>query len=150
MKRLALLTLLFAAPAWAADPVMVFSTGPDRIEFGPGDIAKAEAEVDPVSGHNVVAILMSPDKGGEFTQMTRNHVGDIVDVHVCGVLIISPRIMQPVIGGSVYLTGGFAADETNRLAQKLKTGRCNGSGKGGEGERSGRPDGDEGAPQPSM
>jgi preprotein translocase subunit SecD len=149
MNRLALFTLLLTAPA-RAEQVMVFSTGSDRIEFGPGDIARAEAEVDPATGHNVVAILMSPDKGREFTEMTRSHVGDIVDVHVCGVLIISPRIMQPVIGGSVYLATGLGADGTNRLAQKLKTGRCGGSGKGGEGGMDRGPGGDEGAPQPSM
>jgi hypothetical protein len=142
------LLLLMTAAALAESPVMVFSSGADQIGFGPGDIAKAEAQLDPVKGAVVVGILMSPAKGREFTRMTREHTGEVIDVHVCGRLIISPRVLEPVYGGSVYLLSGLNMEETRQLAEKLKTGRCDSTRPGGEDSGDGK-GGGEGAPKPS-
>jgi preprotein translocase subunit SecD len=146
MKRLVLLLWLGCAPAWA-EPVMVFTAGKDKITFGPGDIVKAEPQTDPVTGNNVVLILMSQEKGMAFTDLTTRHLNETVDVHVCGALIISPRVMQPILGGSVYLTSGGTFDETIALAKMLKTGQCvgnvgqgkDGKGESGTGEGEGKP-----------
>jgi hypothetical protein len=141
------LLLLMTTAALAESPVMVFSSGADQIGFGPRDIAKAEAQLDPVKGAVVVGILMSPAKGREFTRMTREHTGEVIDVHVCGRLIISPRVLEPVYGGSVYLLSGLNMEETRLLAEKLKTGRCDSTRPNGEDSGDGK--GGEGAPKPS-
>jgi preprotein translocase subunit SecD len=146
LKRALIPLLLACAPAWA-EPVMVFTAGKDKIEFGPGDIIKAEPQSDPVTGNNVVLILMSPPKGRAFTDLTTRHLNETVDVHVCGALIISPRVMQPILGGSVYLTSAGTFDETIALAKMLKTGECvgdagqgkDGKGEGGIGKGEGKP-----------
>ena len=100
MKTLALLlALLTAAPA-LAEPALVFSFITEKIEFGPGDLVEAEAGISHSEPFPAINFRMSAAKSVEFEAMSGRHVGDPMDILVCGRLISSPVIREPIRGGS--------------------------------------------------
>jgi SecD/SecF fusion protein len=126
MKTLAfLLALLTCAPA-LAEPALVFSFITEKIEFGPGDLVEAEAGISHSEPFPAINFRMSAAKAAEFEAMSGRHVGDPMDILVCGRLISSPVIREPIRGGSGQINGQFTPDEALELAARLRTGACAG------------------------
>ena len=126
MKPLALLlALLTAAPA-LAEPALVFSFITEKIEFGPGDLVNAEAVLSSYDGQPVVNFQLSKLKAAEFGEMSGRHIGDPMDILVCGRLMSSPIIRDPIYGGSGQISGAFNMLEAEDMAEKLRTGACAG------------------------
>ena len=69
---------------------------------------------------------MSSAKAAEFGEMTSRHVGDPMDILVCGRLMSSPVIRTPICGGSGQISGGFQMEEAQIIAEKIRTGACAG------------------------
>ncbi len=109
-----------------AEPVLVFSFVTEKIGFGPGDIMGAAAVVGGPGNELVVTFRMSLAKAAEFGEMTSRHVGDPMDILVCGKLMSSPVIMEPIRAGSGQISGGLQMEEAQIIAEKIRTGACAG------------------------
>ena len=85
-------------------------------------IAKAAVVADAASGQMVLNLKMTPDSATAFAGFTRANVGKVVDLSVDGVVVASPRLVEPILGGEVMLNGTFAAGELQRLADRISAG----------------------------
>ena len=85
-------------------------------------IAKAAVVSDAASGQMMLSLKMTPDSAKAFADFTKANVGKVVDLSVDGAVVASPRLVEPILGGEVMLSGTFAAGELQRLAQRISAG----------------------------
>jgi preprotein translocase subunit SecD len=126
MKTLALLAVLVTSTPAMAGPALVFSFIFEKIEFGPGDIVDAAAVLDDQGKEPMVIFRMTQAKAAEFGRLTSRYIGNPMDILVCGALISSPVIREPIRGGSGQISGGFDMEEARIIAEQLRTGACPG------------------------
>jgi preprotein translocase subunit SecD len=115
--------VMLATGVVAAEPVLVISFSNARLEFGPGDIVEAMLVFDQ-KNRPVVAFRMSAEKARAFGALTANHIGEKVDLIVCGKIMSSPVIQTPILSGSGLVSGGLTSGETKTLAVRLQSGTC--------------------------
>ena len=85
-------------------------------------IAKAAVVSDAASGQMALNLKMTPDSAKAFADFTRANVGKVVDLSVDGAVVASPRLVEPILGGEVMLSGSFAPGELQRLAERISAG----------------------------
>jgi preprotein translocase subunit SecD len=128
VNRLSRVVLLMAlcAPAGglrAAEPVLSFVVGSERLDLSARDVASAEPHLDANSFPSVL-FTMVPAQARAFADLTSRNIGKPMDLLVCGRLMLSPVIRSPITGGGGMISGTFSTEETVRLARVLKTGLC--------------------------
>jgi preprotein translocase subunit SecD len=115
--------IMLAAGVAAAEHALTISFSNERLEFGPGDIIEAVPIVDR-NNKPVVAFRMSAEKARAFGTLTANHIGEKVDLIVCGKIVSSPVIQTPILSGSGMVSGGLTSGETRKMAVQLQNGAC--------------------------
>jgi preprotein translocase subunit SecD len=58
----------------------------------------------------------------KFGDVTRDHVGELLAIVLDGRVISSPRIREPILGGSGIISGSFTVQSANELAILLRAG----------------------------
>jgi preprotein translocase subunit SecD len=115
--------MMMASCLAAAEPVLVFAFEKESLIFGPGDIVEASVIFD-MNSEPAVAFRMSKEKARAFGELTTRNVYERFDLVVCGKVISSPVIREPILGGSGMVSGGFSVEEAKKIADQLKTGTC--------------------------
>ncbi len=115
--------ILLATSVMAAEPALVIAFSTERLDFGPGDIVEAAPILDQ-NNRPAVGFRMSKEKARAFGALTESHIGEKVDLIVCGKIMSSPVIQTPILGGTGLVSGGLTAGETKKLAELMKNGTC--------------------------
>jgi preprotein translocase subunit SecD len=124
MIKMVSMLVFVSAAASAAEPVMIFSFSSEKIEFRGDDIRNADPRIDPQNGEPVIIFRVSNAKARELGETTSRHIGETMDIFVCGKLLLSPKITAPILGGYGQLSGAFDYESANELAQMLLAGDC--------------------------
>lgn len=70
-----------------------------------------------------IVLLNFNNEGADlFEQITADNVGEQLAIFLDGEMISSPRINEPIGGGTAVISGGFDTDEARDLAQNLNFG----------------------------
>jgi preprotein translocase subunit SecD len=107
----------------AAEPALVLVFKNERLGFGPGDIVETSISFD-MNNQPAVLFRMSTEKARAFGELTTRNAQQRFDLVVCGKVISSPVIMEPILGGSGMVSGGFSVEEAKKIADQLRTGTC--------------------------
>jgi preprotein translocase subunit SecD len=109
---------------------------PSEETTGPGQLAQqvvrkrvevsGESLVDaePTFQENQPVVSFRFDSVGarKFGNVTREHVGELLAIVLDDKVISSPRIREPILGGSGIISGSFTPDSANELAILLRAG----------------------------
>lgn len=88
----------------------------------PDPVASAEALVRADTGWWVVHIVLTPLATEAFAEATAAAVGEALAIAVDDRILMAPRIMEPILDGSLHLSGNFAQAEAEQLAAVLDSG----------------------------
>ncbi len=124
LKRAVFAFMLFETQAVAAEPLMVLSFPNEKMELVSDDIPRAVVEFDRQTSNPIVVVRISDAKAKELGPMTGRHIGEAMDVVVCGHMTMSPRIMDAIPGPYFQISGGFDLASAKALADALHTGIC--------------------------
>ncbi len=91
-----------------------------RIEVSGENLTDAQ----PTYQQNQPVVSFRFDSAGarKFGAVTRDHVGELLAIVLDGKVISSPRIREPILGGSGVISGSFTAQSANELAILLRAG----------------------------
>ena len=91
-----------------------------RVEVSGGNLTDAQ----PTYQQNQPVVSFRFDSAGarKFGAVTREHVGELLAIVLDGKVISSPRIREPILGGSGVISGSFTAQSANELAILLRAG----------------------------
>lgn len=87
-------------------------------------IAKASVVRDPAPGQVALSLKMTPDSARAFAAFTKANVGKTVDLSVGGTVVMSPRLVEPILRGEVMISGQFGKGELRRLAERISAGKA--------------------------
>lgn len=104
---LAVAALLMANPALA-----------DSIAL---DIAKASIAY-AFPNKTTLDIQLTPAGTSDFAAFTEKHVGKLVDLKVEGKVVMSPKLVEPITGGRITVSGQFAPGKLEAIAKKISAG----------------------------
>jgi preprotein translocase subunit SecD len=91
-----------------------------RVEVSGESLVDAE----PTFQENQPVVSFRFDSVGarKFGNVTREHVGELLAIVLDDKVISSPRIREPILGGSGIISGSFTPDSANELAILLRAG----------------------------
>lgn len=122
-----LVSLIFLWPslATASETVMTISGAGEVLAFSKDDFDGINTAFDTRLNEHVVFFKFNEDATIKFSKFTYNQINKIIDISVCGKLVISPKIISPIYGGNGRLSNLASEAQANKLAEILKTGKCN-------------------------
>jgi preprotein translocase subunit SecD len=106
--------LLLGVTLWS---VVTVSAQPLVLELESATVGYDQRTAEPV-----IALRMTRVSGRAFAELTKNNVGRPMELRVDGRSLSKPVIREPVLGGSVQISGNFAHQEAEDLAARLSAG----------------------------
>jgi len=100
--------------------------GSDNAPLDGSVVTAARADPDPTSGEIQVSLQMNNDGAKIWADMTTkaaNNGNREVAILLDDEVVSAPRVINPITGGSTSITGGFALEEAQDLAQILQVGK---------------------------
>jgi preprotein translocase subunit SecD len=85
-------------------------------------VLKAEAISDIATGEPVVSITFDAASTEAFAAFTRDHVGRTTVVRIDGEEIMRPIIREPILEGTVQISGSMTMADAKTLAARLTLG----------------------------
>ena len=84
-------------------------------------VATATVVPDP-SRQAALDLKLTPDSAKAFAAFTSANVGKTIDLSIDGAVVMSPRLVEPILGGEIMVSGTFAKGELERLARRISSG----------------------------
>ena len=109
MTRLAALvaTLLLASAAAAfAKPLLLA-------------VAKVSVVTDRITEQKSLSLELTPKSREAFGEFTTQHVGDTIDLRIDGKVVMSPRLMEPILGGVIMVSGTFEPSQLVEIGKQI-------------------------------
>jgi preprotein translocase subunit SecD len=70
-------------------------------------------------GQKAMQLELTPQSRDDFAAFTGKHVGETIDLSVDGEVLMSPRLMEPIAGGKIMVSGSFARGELEKIAKRI-------------------------------
>src|SRR5260221_14663266 len=86
-------------------------------------VADASVVNEPAVGGPAVNIKLASESAKAFENFTAAHIGDKLDVMIDGKVVMSPKLIDPIRGGTLQISGVFDRVEWKKLAAQLKSGQ---------------------------
>lgn len=83
-------------------------------------IEQASVGEDGVSGRPVVNIRLNDEGADLFGAYTAGNVGKRVAILIDGTLVSAPQLNEPILGGSLQISGNFTLEEAERIANGIE------------------------------
>ena len=71
------------------------------------------------AGQKAMQLELTPQSRADFAAFTGKHVGETIDLSVDGEVLMSPRLMEPIAGGLIMVSGSFARGELEKIAMRI-------------------------------
>ena len=88
----------------------------------PLKLGVATAMVMPDPSQAALDLKLTPDSAKAFAAFTSANVGKTIDLSTDGAVVMSPRLVEPILGGEIMVSGTFAKGELERLARRISSG----------------------------
>ena len=85
-------------------------------------IASAAPIFDERTKEPAVTFRLTDRSGRLFAEFTGNNIGRTIEIRIDGKAVMRPIIREPILGGSVQITGGFTLKDAQELADRLNSG----------------------------
>jgi preprotein translocase subunit SecD len=70
-------------------------------------VAKVSVVTDRITNGKSLSLELTPQSRDAFGEFTTQHVGDTIDLRIDGEVVMSPRLMEPILGGLIMVSGAF-------------------------------------------
>jgi len=79
----------------------------------------ASAQASTVDGRAIIDVRLNPDGSRRFAAMSRANVGHRLAVIVNGLVITAPKVLDPMLGGRLQISGFQSEDDARRTALQM-------------------------------
>jgi preprotein translocase subunit SecD len=86
------------------------------------EVATVESTLDKRTNEPVISLKMSEKSAQSFAQLTQENIGRLMQLRVDGKVIMSPVIREPILHGSLQISGRYSSKEAKDIADSIKSG----------------------------
>ncbi len=123
--KLALAVVAGLTAQTATAGALSLAVGGEVLEVEPAEVS-AEATTD-ITGNPALQMKLGPGPAARLAELTRANLGQIIDVRICGAVVISPRIQSEIASGELLISGDFTRQRAQALAHQVTTADCTGA-----------------------
>ena len=102
----------------------LLATAAAAAERLPLSVAAVEIVPDMVPGQMLLRLELTPESRAAFAAFTGRHVGETVDFRIDGQMVMSVRLVEPILGGMFVVSGTFAKGELEAMARRIDAGKA--------------------------
>ena len=73
------------------------------------------------TGEPVLDIKLAPESTKSFADLTGANIGKTVALKIDGAVVASPVVREPIVDGTVRISGGLDPEELRAIAAKLSS-----------------------------
>jgi hypothetical protein len=95
----------------------VYQMGPEGLRV---QLTNVDSFLNPLTGVELVQMTMTPESAKEFGQFTTGQVGKQVAFVRAGTVVWGPKIVAPIDGQVLQLSGELTAEQAKRIATMLR------------------------------
>lgn len=99
--------------------------GTEKAPLEGDGIENARADFDPSSGKPAVSMTMTPIGTKTWGRLTTANVGKPIAIVLDDIVYSAPNINEPITTGNSQISGTFTVEQTQDLANTLKSGKVN-------------------------
>lgn len=88
----------------------------DALSLAPAQVLSVQPDVNAQTGAPQIGLTLTREAAEAFGRITSLHVGDRMDLSVCGDILMTPVIREPILGGQIVISGDFTVEETETYA----------------------------------
>lgn len=96
--------------------------GAKKTELTGADLKQATVGFDQKTGSPIVSLNFTSNGAKKFADITKRNVGKAVSIVLDDVVVSSPRVNEPIFGGSAQISGQFTTEQANTLQRQLNAG----------------------------
>jgi len=85
-------------------------------------VTKAEIGNDLAPPMRMLSLTLAKESALAFGDFTNRHTGKTIDVRIDGTVVMSPRIVEPILGGMVMVSGTFEPGQLEKMAERISSG----------------------------
>lgn len=85
-------------------------------------VRQATIEPDPNLPLKILAVELTDESRTAFADFTTRHVGKTVELSVEGDVLMAPRIVEPILGGKLNVSGDFLPGDLERIVGRITGG----------------------------
>jgi preprotein translocase subunit SecD len=86
------------------------------------EIKQAKADIQGSGNEPVLIIVLTDASARIFAEVTGKNVGKAIDIRVDGRSVLKPIVREPILGGTLAISGRFSRNEANEIAGRLSSG----------------------------
>jgi preprotein translocase subunit SecD len=111
-----------ASPSAAMSIIQELGPGAKETNLTGADLKQASVAFDPTTGQPQVTLNFTSEGTKKFADITKRNVGKVVVIALDNQVIQSPRVNEPIFGGSAVITGAFTTEQAKTLQIQLNAG----------------------------
>ncbi|QXT39916.1 SecDF P1 head subdomain-containing protein [Gymnodinialimonas ceratoperidinii] len=112
----------FTAHHGAAAPAplgLTLSSPSDSYAVRPDEVLSISPGTSPHTGAVIINLAFGPDLAAWIEVETGEHIGETIEISVCGEVITAPTVQVPIAGGNIQIHGGFTKTEAETMAARI-------------------------------
>jgi preprotein translocase subunit SecD len=82
-------------------------------------VAKVSVVTDRITDQKSLSLELTPQSREAFGVFTTAHVGDTIDLRIDGAVVMSPRLMEPILGGLIMVSGTFEPGQLVEIGKRI-------------------------------
>ena len=87
------------------------------------DVMDVAPIIDQWSKQPAIAIKMRPASAKQFAELTTQNVGRKLELRIDGKIVMAPVVREPILAGSLQISGGFTLQQAKDLADSIAAGK---------------------------
>jgi preprotein translocase subunit SecD len=82
-------------------------------------VAKVSVVTDRITNGKSLSLELTPQSRDAFGEFTTQHVGATIDLRIDGEVVMSPRLMEPILGGLIMVSGTFEPAKLVEIGKQI-------------------------------
>lgn len=82
-------------------------------------VAKVSVVTDKALHQQALSLELTPESRDAFAAFTSEHVGNTIDIRIDGEVVMSPRLVEPIAGGLIMVSGSFKPGELAEIGKRI-------------------------------
>lgn len=116
------ITDLLPTPSGGGTPLsgLTIRSPSDTYDAMVEEVMEARVGVSEFDGAHVINLAFGPGLEAWFSVETEEHVGEQIEILVCGEVVTAPTVQTAILGGQVQISGGFTKPEAEEVAARIR------------------------------